>query len=67
MKDIFSLILGLLFIGVGLSWIIKPLQAHHVVSPEQTARDRKKFRGVGVYFLAFGAVLLIFYFIELFT
>jgi uncharacterized membrane protein len=58
MKDPIGLIIALLFTGVGASWIFFPQWAYRVVTPEQAARDRKRFKMLGFIFLPLGLILL---------
>ena len=60
MNDPIGLILALLFTGLGASWIFFPQWAYRVVSPEQAARDRKRFRAFGFLLLPMGVILLAF-------
>ena len=58
MKDPIGLLLAFLFTGLGASWIIYPQWAYRVVTAEQAARDRKRFRTFGFVMLPLGLVLL---------
>jgi len=58
MKDPIGLIVALLFTGLGASWILFPQWAYRVVTPEQAARDRKRFKTFGFLLLPLGLILL---------
>jgi hypothetical protein len=59
MKDPSGLFLALLATGLGASWILFPQWAYRVVTPEQAARDRKRFRTFGFIVLPLGLFLLL--------
>jgi hypothetical protein len=63
MKDPIGLICALLCTGLGASWIFIPQWAYRAVTPEQAARDRKRFRTVGFVMLPVGIALLLFHFL----
>jgi len=50
--------LALLFVVVGLLWAVFPQWFYKKVSPEQEARDRKRFRTFGGIIFVLGLVLL---------
>jgi hypothetical protein len=63
MKDPIGLIIALLATGLGVSWILIPQWAYRVVTPEQAAKDRRRFRKFGFVMLPLGIVLLLFHFL----
>jgi uncharacterized protein YjeT (DUF2065 family) len=63
MKDPTGLIIALLVAGLGASWIFYPQWAYRVVTPEQAARDRKRFRTFGFVMLPIGIILLLLHFL----
>ena len=63
MKDPIGLVIALLFTGLGASWIFMPQWAYRVVTPEQAARDRKRFKTFGFVLLPLGIVLLLLHFL----
>jgi hypothetical protein len=58
MKDPIGLLLAVLATGLGASWIIYPQWTYRVVTPEQAARDRRRFRTAGFVMLPLGLFLL---------
>ena len=58
MNSTVSLIIALLFTGVGASWILFPQWAYRVVTPEQAARDRRRFMMLGFGFCGYGLISL---------
>ena len=63
MKDATGLIIAILFSGLGASWVLFPQWAYRVVTPEQAARDRKRFRTFGFVLLPVGVILLLLHFL----
>jgi uncharacterized membrane protein len=63
MKDPIELIVTLLVTGLGASWVFFPQWSYRVVTPEQAARDRKRFRTCGFVMLPLGIILLLFHFL----
>ena len=62
MKDPTGLVIGLFFTGLGTSWIFFPQWSYRVITPEQAARDRKRFKTLGIIMLPLGLILLGFRF-----
>jgi hypothetical protein len=62
MKDPTGLVIGLLFTGLGTSWIFLPQWSYRVITPEEAARDRKRLKTLGVIILPLGLTLLAFHF-----
>ena len=58
MKDPIGLLLALLFAGWGASAIFFPHWFYRTVTPEQAARDHRRFRTFGFIMLPLGLVLL---------
>jgi len=58
MKDSIGLIVALLFTAYGASAFVFPQWHYRVVTPEQAARDRKRFKVIGGILLAVGILLL---------
>jgi len=62
MKDPIGLIVAILSTCLGASWIFFPRWAYRVVTPEQAARDRKRFKRFGFVLFPMGLILLALYF-----
>jgi hypothetical protein len=58
MKDPIGLIVALLFTGWGASALLFPQWYYRVVTPEQAARDRRRFKILGYVLLPAGLILL---------
>jgi hypothetical protein len=58
MKDPVGLVVALLFTGYGASAVLFPQWHYRVVTPEQAARDRRRFKIFGCIALPVGLILL---------
>jgi uncharacterized membrane protein len=64
MKDPIGLVLALLALGWGASLLLFPQWFYRTVTPEQVAKDRKRFRILGFILLPLGIILLALRFMD---
>ena len=58
MKDRIGLVVALLSTGFGASALLFPQWYYRVVTPEQAARDRRRFKILGFILLPLGLIML---------
>jgi hypothetical protein len=64
MKDPIGLVVALLSAGWGTAALLFPHWFYRTVTPEQAARDRKRFRILGFILLPLGVILLALRFVR---
>ena len=64
MKDPIGLVVALLAAGWGAAALLFPHWFYRTVTPEQAARDRKRFRILGFILLPLGVILLALRFVR---